>query len=96
MESEKLTASSLQDAIRRTSYEGKMNSTNRAKVYERDALDINREIDRLRRKLSMLNEEVSLSDKILESAPEEFKVLKQTLQKLSTTPNESSPRQRIN
>ena len=29
----------------------------------------------------MLNEEVSLSDKILESAPEEFKVLKQTLQK---------------
>ena len=83
MESEKLTASSLQELQSdERLYEGKMNRHKRdAKVYERDALDINREIDRLRRKLSMLNEEVSLSDKILESAPEEFKVLKQTLQK---------------
>ena len=82
-ESEKLSASLLQELQSdERLYEGKMNRHERdAKVYERDALDINREIDRLRRKLSMLNEEVSLSDKILESAPEEFKVLKQTLQK---------------
>ncbi|CAL6285669.1 unnamed protein product [Bathycoccus prasinos] len=60
---------------------GKKNRHERdAKVYERDALAINREIDRLRRQLSMLNEEVSLSEQILASAPEEFKVLKQTLQ----------------
>lgn len=81
-EGQKKSASLLQELLSdERLYEGKKNRHERdAKVYERDALAINREIDRLRRQLSMLNEEVSLSEQILASAPEEFKVLKQTLQ----------------
>ena len=81
-EGKKKSASLLQELLSdERLYEGKKNRHERdAKVYERDALAINREIDRLRRQLSMLNEEVSLSEQILASAPEEFKVLKQTLQ----------------
>lgn len=81
-EGQKKSASLLQELLSdERLYEGKKNRHERdAKVYERDALAINREIDRLRRQLSMLNEEVSLSEQILAFAPEEFKVLKQTLQ----------------
>ena len=81
-EGQKKSASLLQELLSdERLYEGKKNRHEQdAKVYERDALAINREIDRLRRQLSMLNEEVSLSEQILASAPEEFKVLKQTLQ----------------